>query len=126
MKSIEEIDVFEKTIGQLSEMINDFSQLSKKKPDGSVNIFKIGLVNSILKTLNSIIDEPERPFKSFTQFPEENLPSYSDILVVLNQYHECARNFAKKNVTDYCYPNKWLIEGKPSKREVVISHLFGG
>ena len=82
MKSLSEIEEFEKTIEQLNIIIKDFSDLSKKKPDVALNPFKLGLVNSLLEKLNSIMDDSDKPFTSFTEFSDGEIPTNSDVLVV--------------------------------------------
>ena len=124
MKSIEQIQNFEKTIGQLNVLIGDFSELSKKKPDGPVNKFKLSLVNSILEKLNQIIDDENKPFKDFALFSEEEFTTNSDILVILNQYHNNSRGFAEKNVVKNNYNIYWLIDQKRSDQVVYLSELF--
>jgi len=126
MRSIEEIEEFEKVINQLNMLIKDFHDLSRKKPSESVNKFKLELVNVVLHKLNSILDDSDKPFESFSQFSDEELPFNSDVLVVLNQYHTCSKRFAKKNVerTQYAY-DYWEVDGKSTGRSVSINKLFG-
>lgn len=124
MKSIEQIQNFEKTIGQLNVLIGDFSELSKKKPDGPVNKFKISLVNSILEKLNQILDDENKPFNDFTLFSEEEFTSNSDILVILNLYHNSSKGFAEKNVESRNYNSHWVIDHKISNQVVSLPELF--
>ena len=103
----------------------DFHELSNKKPDEPVKDFKLDLVNSILEKLNKILDDSDKPFESFSVFLIEEIPSNSDVLLVLNQYHECARRFANKNVDSVAYKDYWLVDGKSTGEIVNISRLFG-
>jgi len=121
MKSEQEIRLFEKAILQLNVIIVDFVELSKKKPDGPANKFKLHLVNSILETLNAIIDEANKPFSDFSIFSEDDLPSNSDILVILNQYRKCSKDFTLQN-KDGSY---WIVKGKRSNIEIDFRYLFG-
>jgi len=125
MKSLTEIEDFEKSISQLNKLIIDFHELSKKKPDEPVKDFKLDLVNSILKKLNEILTDSDKPFNEFSVFLIEEIPSNSDVLLVLNQYHECARRFAIKNVDNDTYNNCWLVDGKSTSKLINISRLFG-
>jgi hypothetical protein len=125
MKSENEIEEFKKTIGQLIEIISDFTELSKRKPDVPVNKFKLGLVNIILEKINGILDEEDKPFVSFSLFSEDDLPTNSDILVILNQYHKCSRSFAEKNIIYESFVNYWIIGNKKSKLRIDLESLFG-
>jgi len=125
MRSNDEIDAFEKVIGQLNMLIKDFYDLSKKKPSETVNIFKLSLVNAILEKINTIIDESDKPFLSFSEFSEDELPFNSDVLVVLNQYHECSRMFAEKNIEKFSHITYWVINNERTSRSVSINKLFG-
>lgn len=70
---------------QLRAMAEDFENLSKKKPDDKLNKFKVELVNDLLRRANSVLS-PGTPIKSFVEFDSEDLPSNSDVLLVLSQY----------------------------------------
>jgi hypothetical protein len=51
MKTNDDIDKFIKLVKQIKSLIEEFSVLSKKKPDDAVNKFKIKLINPVLKLL---------------------------------------------------------------------------
>ena len=124
MKSKEEIQLLIKGVGQLKGLIKNFSELSKKKPDEQVNKFKLNLVNKILSILNSILDETNKPFKEFVEFDDTNLPSNSDVLIILNQYLNCMENFSNEN-TKYKSPfDKWIINGKLSDISADLDDIF--
>ena len=82
----EQAEVFEKMRPQLEGLCNEIKELSKKKPDGSVNKFKLGMINEKLEEANSLLEGDFRPFKEFRLFDEDNLPSNSDVVVILSQY----------------------------------------
>ena len=91
MRSEREIEDFVKLAAQLERMLREFAELSKKKPNDAVNTFKLGLVNKLLDTANHILDPPARPFEDFNQFDPDNLPTNSDVLMILAQYRACMR-----------------------------------
>ena len=64
----------------------EIRELSKKKPDDPLNKFKLSLVNELLGVANDLLPPEERPFSSFVNFDEVNLPTNSDVVVVLSQY----------------------------------------
>jgi len=118
MKSAEEIEQFNKLMIQLPEMLNEFSALSKKKPDDPVNKFNLNFVNGIVKTANGILDEKNRPFADFELFDEDSLPSNSDVVLILSQYWACLKKFKKENIARVDLYNYWIIDSKISDIEV--------
>lgn len=93
-----DIDVFEKTINQLEGLHIEISILSKKSQNDALNIFKLKLVNQVLLESNQIIGEDYKPFSDFKKFNEEDLPSNSDVALVLSQYLNCMESFREKNI----------------------------
>lgn len=120
MKSESEIEILVKLLIQLKELLNDFLELSKKKPNDSVNNFKLKLVNKILATANGIIDEQNRPFDDFDSFDGNDLPSNSDVVLILTQYYSCLRKFGREQ-TKY---SRWVINGKDSNIEADMDLLY--
>ena len=91
MRSEQEIEDFMKLAAQLEGMLREFAELSKKKPNDGVNTFKLTLVNKLLDTANGILDVTDRPFEDFERFDPDNLPTNSDVLMILSQYRACMR-----------------------------------
>ncbi len=83
------INQFEKTRGQLQALHKEISALSNKKPDDSINLFKLGFINQILTEANSLLKQEYLPINGFQSFEEDNLPSNSDVVLILSQYLEC-------------------------------------
>jgi hypothetical protein len=115
MKSTAEIEIFNKLRIQLKELLRDISELSKKKPNDAVNKFKLKLVNKVLDTANSIIDEKNKPFEDFNLFDEDDLPSNSDVVLILTQYSACLSKFREENMERVGGDWYWIINGKRSK-----------
>ncbi|MBE0672764.1 MAG: hypothetical protein IH588_19475 [Anaerolineales bacterium] len=116
MKSTAQIETLIKLMIQLQEILKDFAELSKKKPNDQVNKFKLRLVNQVLETANEIIDEKNKPFADFTVFDENDLPSNSDVVLILTQYSACLQKFRKENIAmDDAHDRYWIINGKRSK-----------
>ena len=114
MKSEAEIGEFSKLQMQVSNILKQFTELSKKKADGAVNKFKLKLVNELLTTANRIMPKERRPFPDFETFDEDELPSNSDVVVILSQYLSCIGKFEHENqYRDGSY-RYWIIRGKKS------------
>ena len=82
----EKANLFDKTEDQIDGMYDEISILSKKKPDGPINKFKLKLINSLLKQANDIMGEYYLPFDDFNEFDEDDIPSASDVVLILSQY----------------------------------------
>ena len=99
MNSNKDIDKFVKMVKQLKSLISEFSVLSKKSPNDAVNKFKIKLINPVLVVANGFISDPMyKPFEDFELFAEEDVPTNSDVLVILSQYNACLEKYYKDNV----------------------------
>jgi hypothetical protein len=83
---VSKVEEFEKTETQLKGFYDEISLLSKKKPDDPVNKFKLKLINQVLASSNALLGEVYRPFPDFQLFEEDNLPTASDVVVMLAQY----------------------------------------
>jgi hypothetical protein len=77
---------FEILRGQIQTFYDEVSILSKKNPDGKLNKFKLGFINGTLKKATAMLGESHRPFAEFETFAEDELPSTSDVGMMLSQY----------------------------------------
>ena len=94
----ENIKEFERLLSQLVTMKTQFEALSKKDPDGSVNSFKIGLVNKLLQDTNNLIGD-FKPFPDFEQFDDSPKVFNSDVLMIMAHYITAMNRFKKANTT---------------------------
>jgi len=99
-----DVDFFEKVKGQLHQLHNEISVLSKSKPDNPINKFKLGFINEKLTEANKILTGEFKPFKDFTMFNTEELPTNSDIVMVLSQYLDCLEAWRSAQV--------WHVSGQ--------------
>ncbi|MGB2603093.1 MAG: hypothetical protein WBC78_05835 [Candidatus Sulfotelmatobacter sp.] len=116
MDKKEDVREFEKLEQQVHAFLDEISELSRKKPDGPLNEFKLKFINSTLLALNNLLGE-HRPFADFGQFDLDDLPTNSDVVVILSQYAAATYNFRKSNtqrVSDYSNEWTWLIKGRAS------------
>lgn len=99
MNSQEEVEALEKIIGQLQGLHAEISLLAKKSPSDGLNAFKLGLLNSAINTANQVLGPRYRPFSDFEKFDPDDVPSTSDVTLVLAQYMEEAERYRSDNVT---------------------------
>jgi hypothetical protein len=111
MKTDDDIDKFIKLVKQIKGLILEFSVLSKKKPDDAVNKFKIKLINPVLEVANYFVsDKKYKPFADFELFREDDLPTNSDILVILSQYNACLEKYFEDSINYYERKYWWIVD----------------
>lgn len=84
----EEIESLEKVSGKLEGLHREISILAKKSANDGLNPFKLKLVNGALSSANDILGEEHQPVEGFLQFEADDVPSNSDVTVVLAIYLE--------------------------------------
>jgi len=114
MKTMQEVDYFLKILMQAEKVLKDFNELSKKKPNDAVNRFKLSFVNTILEQSNSILDKDNKPFNSFNTFSEDDVPTNSDVVLILSQYLGCLKKYGRENTRHESFDDYWVINGKIS------------
>lgn len=114
MKTKEDVENLEKLTGQLNSLHAEVTALAKKSPSDAVNSFKLKLINKVLELGNQILGEKYRPFHDFEAFNSDDLPSTSDVAMVLGQYIEEAERFRSDNVV-HDYHWYYRIDGKQSE-----------
>ena len=107
-----DVDFFEKVKAQLDQLYNEVSVLSKSKPDNPLNKFKLIFINEKLGEANTILIGDFKPFKDFELLNVDELPSNSDVVMVLSQYLECLEAWRSANIHKIDYSWYWRIEGK--------------
>ncbi|MBE7213796.1 hypothetical protein MK852_02745 [Shewanella benthica] len=115
MKTEDEVEKLEKIIGQLKGAHGEISILAKKSPADSLNAFKLTLINNVIKASNEVLGEKYKPFEHFDQFETDDLPSNSDVTMILAQYMEEAERYRSDNVVYDQYTGwSYRINGKAS------------
>jgi hypothetical protein len=98
MNTEDEVEKLEKIIGQLKGAHGEISILAKKSPADSLNAFKLTLINNVIKASNGVLGAKYKPFDHFDQFEADDLPSNSDVTMILAQYMEEAERYRSDNV----------------------------
>ncbi len=111
-----QIDAFETLSARLKTLYDEMHILVKKSPNDSVNKFKLRLINEILKAANDFLTKSHKPFADFSEFNEDDLPSNSDVLIVLSQYLSCLEKIRADNIAKVGFAHNWcwVINGKTS------------
>lgn len=103
----ERANAYDKTVRQLHTFHRELSIISKKMPDSPLNKFKLGLVNETLEKANFVLGDEFLPFSEFRKFDEANMPSASDVVLMLSHYMGSLR--ALRN--EYCVDDEWRVIG---------------
>src|SRR5271154_2677233 len=114
MDKKDDIAEFQKFEQQLHSFLADISELSKKKPDDPLNKFKLKFINTTLAGLNRIL-KADRPFSAFDKFDPDDLPSNSDVVLLLSQYAAAAYRFRVENTTDNEDESTWIVRGREAE-----------
>ena len=114
MKTKEDIETLEKARGQLQAVHREISILSKKSPNDAVNVFKLGMINSIIVVANGLLGDSYTPLAGFEKFDEDDLPSTSDVAFVVAQYLEEIERFRSAHIVGRGLKRVYVLSGKPS------------
>ena len=98
MKSRSDVENLEKVTRQLTSMHSEVTSLAKKSPNDAINLFKLNLINKVLQLGNEILGNKYVPFPDFETFNSDDLPSNSDVAMVLGQYLEEAERYRSDNL----------------------------
>jgi hypothetical protein len=110
-----DIDDFEKIHAQLEALHYELSILSKKSHNDSLNKFKLKFVNQVVSYANKILGDRYKPFLDFNNFIEEDMPTTSDVVMILNQYLGCFEKLRADNIFEQSYGDwYWVVNGKVS------------
>lgn len=117
----QEIDTFEKVQTQLEGLHSEISALSKKSQNDALNKFKLKFVNQILTEANSLLGDKYKPFLDFELFTEEEIPTTSDVAMMLTQYLSCFEKLRADNVIQGSMGRwYWVIDGAESNIKTIM------
>jgi hypothetical protein len=95
-KNIEEYGLLN---SMLESQKKEFDSLSGKKPTEQLSLFKIKMANRVLEPLKELFKH-EESYKFLDLLEEENIPTYSDVVLIISQYKTAISKFESKYFTD--------------------------
>lgn len=112
----DQITTFEKTQAQIKGLHIEIGTLSKKSPNDALNKFKLKIINQLLSIANVLLVEDYKPLEGFDNFEEDNLPTNSDVVLILEQYLNCLELLRADNISTKPYETGWfwIVKGKVS------------
>ena len=99
-KNIEDYELLKE---MLISQKREFDLLSKKKADGQLNPMKIKMANRVLEPLKELFKN-EDSYKFLDNLNEDEIPTNSDVVLIISQYETAIRKFKNKYHPDY----KWI------------------
>lgn len=123
----QEVDTFEKLQAQLNGLHNEISALSKKSQNDALNKFKLKFVNQILNDTNELLGDKYKPFNNFNIFEDEDMPTNSDVAMMLTQYLNCFEKMRSDNVKKQdIYPHHWfwIVDNKLSDTRTITPKII--
>lgn len=121
MKRVQ-IDQFEKIQTQSRVLYEEIGALSKKAPNDAVNKFKLKFINQTLQVANMLLGDEYKPFREFELFDDEaDLPTNSDVSMILAQYLGCLEKLRADNIQYDTMRGGWFwsIDGEKSDIKTV-------
>jgi hypothetical protein len=114
-----EIERFQRILPQLEAFHSEFDALTKKSANSPLNVFKLRIVNQAIADANGILGPATLPIRNFSQFEDVELPTNSDVSMVLAQYLEAmellrVRNLRKDRMSRWY----WIIEDSENDMEL--------
>lgn len=89
------VDLYEASVEIFRGLIGEVRELSKKKPDATLNKGKVRIINRVLADLQIVLSsEPEKKFLDLLD--DEELPQTSDAVLVMVQYESALSEFPKR------------------------------
>ena len=105
-----EADLFDSYEQEIEAMYEEIGLLSKKKPDGAVNKFKLKFINEILDKVNERLGADYLPLAKFTGFDESDMPTNSDVVFILSQYMKSMDRFRHHNTELSMGRYYWILD----------------
>lgn len=70
----------------LIAMRNEYTELTKKKPDATLSKLKVKIVNRLLNDILTLVVKDDDAKKYLDLLDDDDLPQFSDVVIILSQY----------------------------------------
>lgn len=79
----------------INGVYEEFKELSKKKPEAGLNMYKVKVINRILESIKGLLKD-EEVIQFLDVLNQDDLPTNSDVILILNQYLKALNMFYSK------------------------------
>ena len=107
----EKVATYETTEPLLEALYREIQDLTKKKPDGTLNQTKIKMINRLLQDIQTFLkDEPDSKYLDLLE--DESLPQYSDVTLILSQWSTSVKTFHEKyyGFDQVAREHRWFVK----------------
>lgn len=110
-----DVDEFERLQAQIEGLHAEIQTLVRKSPNDLLNKFKLNLINAVLRRANTLLADQYRPFTDFADFDDAQVPSNSDVMLILSQYLAAMETMRGDHIYQRTGGNwGWMIDGQAS------------
>lgn len=101
---------FDKLENQLVALFLEIEKLAKKDPNHAINLYKLEIINNLIKDLNLLFEKGNIPIEVFSLFDDTDLPTHSDIVFLLTQNLSIMDYFRFQNTDRTASMNYWILD----------------
>jgi hypothetical protein len=93
--TVANVEIYEASYKSFEVLLKEVRELSRKKPEATMNAGKVKIVNRVLKDLLTFLkDEPEG--KYLDELDDDALPQVSDAVLIMVQFETALMKFASR------------------------------
>jgi hypothetical protein len=105
----ERVGVFKATDPLLTAMLEELRKFALKKPEATLSKQKVSIVNRLLADLKELLtDEPNSKYLDL--LTDDDLPQYSDVVLILSQYEAAMRAFRERHYKYINQEHVWVLQ----------------
>ena len=105
----EKAAIFDTANPIFNSLLKEYRKLSNKKPDATLSKVKVAQLNAVLTDMLSVFkDEPQIKYLSLVE--DEDLPQYSDVVLLLAQFEAAANSLFLKYKNGGHWYADWRFE----------------
>ena len=110
-----DVDQYELLKPLLEASYKEMQELSKKKPESPLNVYKVKMINRILEPIKELLKE-QSVYPFLDTLDQDTLPSNSDVVLIQSQYIQALEMYYRKYNSGY--PNYcWSIQPTPRAKK---------
>ena len=108
--TVAKVRIYETTSPLLEAMQAELRELSKKKPEATLNKKKVALINRLLCDIRELLKDEDNS-KYLDILDDESLPQYSDVVLIVSQYVAAMHAFESryKPQDPITYSREWAL-----------------
>src|ERR1022692_831049 len=90
-------------------MLEELRKFALKKPEATLSKQKVLIVNRLLTDLKTLLaDEPNSKYLDL--LTDDDLPQYSDVVLILSQYEAAMKSFSTRYHKWTGHKNVWVLQ----------------